>query len=77
MLEPVSKRLWLIGGVDAYGDYIADILKMQMRSSPAKLKLQCISQGCNSIDILKTVIARALTIALSCAFLNAFLTPAP
>ena len=49
VLEPVSRRLWLIGGVDAYGGFIADILKMPW-FSPAKLKLQCISQGGNSID---------------------------
>ena len=25
VMEPVSRRLWLIGGVDAQGDTIADI----------------------------------------------------
>lgn len=51
VMEPVTRRLWLIGGVDRrHRRQIADILKMPW-FSPAKLKLQCINQGAMSINI--------------------------
>ena len=51
VLEPVSRRLWLIGGVDAHGDSIADIRLKMPSLNPAPLKLQCLEQGALSIDI--------------------------
>ena len=45
MLEPVSRRLWLIGGV------VADIRPKMPSLSPAPLKSQCMEQGAPNIDI--------------------------
>ena len=62
--------------VDAQLRPLRPAYKSSWSGSAAELRMAASTQGCNSIDSLRTALIRSLTIALSGAFPNATLTPA-